>query len=138
MIPINFVSVLLAAAVGFVVGFLLHGPVSGKLWMRLANIVPTGNEKLSDMYGQMFANFLVNIVSALMLSAVYLFLSTSVYALATPMLNSLVAVFVTWAGFIFVWTSIDVIWMGKSFKLWLFDVLASLVVMVSMGIVIAL
>lgn len=54
MISINFVSVFIAAIVAFILGFLFHGPISGKLWMKLANIHPTGNEKMSDMYGKMF------------------------------------------------------------------------------------
>ena len=50
--------------VNFIIGFLFHGPLFGKLWMKLANIHPTGNEKLSDMIPQMVKNFLANIVCA--------------------------------------------------------------------------
>ena len=50
MISINFGFVFLAAVVGFIVGFLLHGPLLGKMWMRLAGIVPTGNEKFATRF----------------------------------------------------------------------------------------
>jgi hypothetical protein len=44
------VAVLAAAFACFVIDFLMRGPIAGKLWMKLANIHPTGKEKLSDMY----------------------------------------------------------------------------------------
>ena len=68
MFPINLVSVFLAAVVAFVLGFLFHGPLFGTLWMKLANIHPTGKEKMSDMYGQMFWNFVVNLVTAFVIA----------------------------------------------------------------------
>jgi hypothetical protein len=60
MSQINLLSVFIAALSAFIIGFLLHGPILGKLWMRLANIHPTGNEKLKDMIPQMIWNFIVN------------------------------------------------------------------------------
>jgi hypothetical protein len=68
MLPINFVAVLLSAVTAFVLGFLFHGPIAGKLWMRLANIHPTGKEKMSDMYGKLFWNFVVNLVTDFILA----------------------------------------------------------------------
>mgnify|MGYP003353537644 CR=1 FL=1 len=41
--------IILAALAIFVIGFLFHGPLFGKLWMKLADIHPTGNEKFKDM-----------------------------------------------------------------------------------------
>ena len=64
MLAISYSAILVAALVNFVLGFLLHGPIGGKLWMRLAKIHPTGKEKMSDMYGQMVWNLLVNMVAA--------------------------------------------------------------------------
>ena len=138
MIPISFASVLVAAIVAFIIGFLMHGPIAGKLWMRLANITPTGNEKFSDMYGQMFMNLLANIVSAFILAAIYMFMSASGYATPTPVVNGLICGFLVWSGFIVTNTSMDVIWMGKSFKLWMFETVSSLIVMLAMGAIIAL
>ena len=77
MLPINYFAVLVAAFANFVIGFLMHGPVGGKLWMKLAGIHPTGNEKFADMVPQMIQNFLANILFAYVLAVVYLFASTS-------------------------------------------------------------
>lgn len=138
MISISFVSVLVAAVVAFIIGFLMHGPIAGKLWMRLANITPTGNEKFSDMYGQMFMNLLANIVSAYILAVIYMFMSASGYATQTPVVNGIICGFLVWVGFIVTNSSMDVIWMGRSFKLWMFEVVSSLIVMLAMGAIIAL
>ncbi len=64
MLPINLMAVLVAAVAAFILGFLFHGPVTGKLWMKLANIHPTGKEKFADMIPKMLWNLLANFVTA--------------------------------------------------------------------------
>lgn len=137
MLSINFLAVFLAAVSAFVIGFLLHGPVLGKLWMRLANIHPTGNEKLSDMYGQLFWNFVSNFVTALGLAFIYALTIGSPFMSSSLLLNGIISGLVVWFGFIVSGSSIEVIWMGRSYKLWLFEVFCSLLVMVTMGIIIS-
>jgi hypothetical protein len=41
-------------------------------------------------------------------------------------------------GFVVTSTSMDVIWMGKSCKLWLFEVFTSLICFLAMGAIIAI
>lgn len=137
MLPINLVSVFLAAAAAFVIGFLFHGPVSGKLWMKIANIHPTGKEKLSDMIPMMAWNFIVNLVTAfVMAGSFWLIFSSPLMGEATWYRGAILGVWF-WLGFLVTSTSIDVIWMGKSFKLWLFEAGCSLVMMVAMGAILA-
>ena len=84
MLSINLISVFVAAIVAFILGFLFHGPVSGKLWMKLANIHPTGKEKMSDMYGKMFWNFVVNLITAFVMAVIFaLVFSSSLMGPAT-------------------------------------------------------
>jgi hypothetical protein len=137
MLPINYVAVLVAAVAAFVIGFLMHGPVAGKLWMRLANIHPTGNEKMSDMYGQLFWNLFVNIVTAYALAVVYALASSSPFTSGPSITTGLICGLLVWLGFLATATSIEVIWMGRSFKLWLFEFVSSGIVMLSMGAIIA-
>lgn len=136
MISINFIAVLVAAVVAFIIGFLLHGPVLGKLWMRLAKIHPTGKEKLSDMYSQMIWNLVVNIITALGIAIGTLVLSGSMFGTHLSVLNGIIVGLVVWAFFIGTSTVIDVIWMGKSFRLWIYEMFCSLVVMVTIGLII--
>ncbi len=136
MLAINFLAVIVAAAASFVIGFLLHGPVSGKLWMRLANIQPTGNEKMSDMYGKMFWNFVVNLVTAYGIALLYLLSSASPLMSGSAVWNGIVCALIAWFAFVATSTSIEVIWMEKSFKLWLFEFFASLIAMSVIGAII--
>jgi hypothetical protein len=136
MISINIVSVLLAAAAAFIIGFLFHGPLLGKARMRLANIHPTGNEKMSDMVPQMLGNFAVNFVTALALSVIYQFVATSTLSSGPGLATGFLTAGIVWFGFLSASTLIGVIWMGQSFKLWLFEFFSSFVVMMVMAIII--
>ncbi len=137
MISINIVSVILAAAAAFVIGFLFHGPVLGKLWMRLDNVQMTGNEKLSDMYGKMFWNFVTNLVTALALAIIYELAATSSLTTGPGFATGFIAAIIVWLGFLATSSIIGVIWMGNSFKLWLFECCSSFVVMMAMAAIIA-
>ena len=137
MVSIHVFTVLLAAVVAFILGFLFHGPVSGKLWMKLANIHPTGNEKFADMVPQMLWNLVANFVTAFVLAIVYAFASTSSLLGGAGVGTGIVCGLLVWIGFLVTTTSIEVIWMGRSVKLWLFECACSLVVMVVMGALIA-
>jgi hypothetical protein len=134
----NIIAVLVAAVAAFIIGFLMHGPVAGKLWMRLANIVPTGNEKFSDMIGQMVWNLIVNIMTSVALAAVYVFAATSSLLTGPSLQLGLICGALVWLGFLVPSSAIDVIWMGRSKKLWLFEVFSSLLCMLAMGAIIAI
>lgn len=136
MLTINLVTVLVAALANFVIGFMFHGPLFGKLWMKLANIHPTGNEKLSDMIPQMVKNLLSNIVCAYVL-AMFIFVTASYYGNVGSVIGGMGIAFWAWLGFLVTSTSMDVVWMGKSKKLWLFEIFASLVSFLAMGAILA-
>lgn len=137
MLPIDLVSVFIAALVAFVLGFLFHGPVSGKLWMRLANIHPTGKEKFADMIPQMVWNFVVNVVTAFVMAGIFwLVFSSPLMGPATWFRGAIMGIWL-WLGFLVTSSSIEVIWMGRSWKLWLFEAACSFVVMATMGAILA-
>lgn len=137
MLSINFVAVLVAAVVAFILGFLFHGPISGKLWMKLANITPTGNEKFKDMIPQMVWNLVVNIITASVMAMIFvLVFSSPLMGPATWYRGAMVGIWF-WLGFLVTSSSIDVIWMGKSWKLWLFEAVCSLIVTGVMGAILA-
>jgi small-conductance mechanosensitive channel len=136
MLPINLITVFVSALVAFILGFLFHGPLLGKLWMKLANIHPTGNEKFKDMIPQMLWNLLSNFVTAYVLAVIYLFVSLSPFLSGPGAWTSIVIALWIWLGFLVTSSSIEVIWMGKNYKLWLFECGCSLIVMISMGAII--
>ena len=138
MIHINILAVLVAAVAAFFIGFMFHGPLLGKVWMRLAKITPTGKEKLSDMTGQIFANFFSNFVSAYILAIIYLFARGSGVIGGSELWIGLISGFLVWLGFVATSTATDVIWMGKSRDLWLFECGSNLVIMLAMGAIISI
>ncbi|MCX7175523.1 MAG: DUF1761 domain-containing protein [Proteobacteria bacterium] len=137
MMQINYMAVFVAAISNFIIGFLLHGPILGKVWMKLANIHPTGEERLLDMWPKLLQNFLVHIVFVYVFSVVYLFASTSPILGGSSVLNGVKLALLVWLGFLCTTTSIEVIWMGRSLKLWLFEVFCSLITCIAMGAIIA-
>ena len=104
--------------------------------MKLANVHPTGNEKLSDMIPQMLWNLLANFVMACGLTLIYAFASSSSLLMAGT-LGAIECAVIIWIGFIVAGSSMEVIWMGRKPALWLFECGCSLVVMVAMGAIIA-
>lgn len=136
MLSINLVSVFVAAIAAFIIGFMFHGPLFGKLWMRLANIHSTGKEKLSDMIPQMVTNMLANLVCAYIL-AMFIFVTESYYGNLGNIVGGMGVAFWAWLGFLVTSSSMDVIWMGKSKKLWAFEIVASLVSFLAMGAILA-
>lgn len=137
MFPINLVSVFVAGLSAFVLGFLIHGPLFGKLWMRLANIHPTGNEKFSDMVPQMAWNLLANFITAFVMAGIFWMASTSPIIGALSWYKGAIVGVWLWLGFLVPSSAIEVIWMGRSFKLWLFEAISSFVAMMVMGIILA-
>ncbi len=135
MFPINLVAVGVAAVAALVIGFLLHGPIAGKLWMKLANIHPTGNEKFTDMLPQLFWNLVANFVTAFVLAGLLWMSSLSMGPISAGK-GAFVAVWL-WLGFLVTSSSVEVIWMGRNYKLWLFEAFASLLALAAMAAIIA-
>ena len=134
---INFVAVIVSALVAFIIGFLFHGPLFGKMWMKLANITPTGNEKMSDMYGQMGMNLLANVVTAFVLAILITLISESGYLFDKSLVCiGMIGSALVWAGVVVPGSSMDSIWMGKSWKLWIFECISSLAMFLAMGAII--
>ena len=116
MLPINLKAVVVAALTAFVLGFLFHGPLLGKLWMRLSNIQPTGNEKFSDMIPRLVWNFIATLVTAFVLAVIYLFASSSPYLVGSGAWKGVVCGIWVWGGFLVTATSIEVIWTDRKFN----------------------
>jgi hypothetical protein len=131
----NILTIVLAALATFIIGFLFHGPLFGKVWMRLANIHPTGNEKFADMVPQMAWNLVVNLITAGVMSLLFwVIFNSAIMGEETWYKGAILGAWI-WLGFIATSSSIEVIWMKRSLKLWAFECVASLVAFVAMGII---
>src|SRR6185369_1323668 len=121
MLPINLLAVLVSAIAAFVIGFLFHSPPLGKVWMKLADIHPTGNEKFKDMVPQILWNLLSNVVTAYVLAVIILFVSTSPYLYPFTAWQGAVVGAWVWLGFLVTSSSVEVIWMKRKASLWLYE-----------------
>lgn len=134
MLQINCWAVLVAALANFIIGFMFHGPVLGKMWMKLANVTPTGNEKFKDMIPQMLWNLAANILFAYVLAVVYMFSVLSM-TMTAGVMSGVAAGFLLWLVVVAA-SSMEVIWMKRTFKLWSFELISSLVAILVMGAII--
>lgn len=137
MLSIHPLAVILAALASFILGFLFHGPLTGKLWMKLADIHPTGEEKFSDMYGKLFWNMVVNVITAGVMALIFALVFSSPLMGEITWYKGVIMGIWLWFGFLVTSSSIEVIWMGRKASLWAFEAACSLVVMGVMGAILA-
>lgn len=137
MIPINHLAVIVATVAAFIVGFMFHGPLFGKLWMKLANVTPTGKEKFSDMYGQIAISILTYLVMAYGFAVIYAFAFTSSLLGGATVMTGLTAAFVVWLGFVVTTSSMDVTWLKHSKKLWAFEAICNGVIIAVIALIVS-
>jgi hypothetical protein len=138
MLSIHPLAVIFAALASFILGFLFHGPLTGKLWMKLADIHPTGEEQFSDMYGKLFWNMVVNLVTASVMALIFALVFSSPLMGEITWYKGVIMGIWLWLGFLVTSSSIEVIWMGRKTSLWLFEATCSLVVMGVMGAILVI
>lgn len=136
MVPIDMLSVLVAAFAGMAVGFAWYGPLFGKQWIVLMGWTPA---QIADGQKQMQGSkafktyalaFLGTVLMADVLAHVIFFSSAYYKQGGTSM--GLQGAFWSWLGFIVPVMLGKVLWEGKSWKLFAFDsghYLASLAIM---------
>ena len=130
LIAVNYLAVIVAAIVSFVIGMAWYSPpVFGKVWMKANNF----NEKyMKEKHKKGMAKGLVgSIIGALIMGFV---LSVSIHLTqATTITSALLIGGFLWLGFIVTSSLNKVLWEGKPVKLYLVDVLHHLVVILVMS-----
>ena len=131
---VNLVAVLVSSIVGMAIGVLWYSPLLfGKLWMTL-NVIPEKQIKAAKKSGMgklYFANFIGTLVMAYVLSH---FVD---YAGATTVTGGMQAGFWAWLGFIATVLLGNILWEGKSLKLYLLNIGHYLIVLLAMGAILA-
>ncbi len=117
----NYLAILIAAVVSYAVGWMWHGPLFGKMFMRLSKITPEQMEKgKAEMKGGKMGKtiaigFLFSIITAFVLEKfVYGFGAVSVA-------NAFELAFWVWFGFQLTVLANGYLWEGKSGKLFSFN-----------------
>lgn len=133
---INYVAVLVTALVSFTVGWVWHGPLFGKLWMRLSNITPAKMKAMQqkNMAGVLVMAILTTLATSTILAVLLsiLTLDPLLGALRGALLGSLI-----WLGIALPIHVGNVLWEGRSVKLFLFNTIYAFVNLVLMGAILA-
>ncbi len=117
----DYLAILGAAVVTFILGWLWHGPLFGKVWVKLSNITPEQIEKgKADMKsGKMLKSMILAlifcIITAAVLNKFMMMLGVSTYA------GALSLAFFIWFGFQLTLLANGYLWEGKSAKLFSFN-----------------
>lgn len=133
---VNYVSVLVAAAAAFCIGFLWHGPVFGKQWMKLMKITPAemkkGQKEMEGkMAGYMLVAFLQQLVTAYVVSVVASLIGVSDTAGAVQLAGLL------WLGLIATTLLNGVLWEKRTIPLYLFNIVYQLVSLTVITLIVA-
>jgi hypothetical protein len=120
-VPVNYLAVLVAAVAAFAFGFLVHGPLLGKVWMGLMKITPADMEKgkkemEKKMPLYMGAAFVQQLVIAYV-TALFVFMSY-----ATNVVDALILTFWLWLGYIATIHLNTVLWEKRTLPLYGFNV----------------
>ncbi len=138
MIDVNFIAVIIAAVVSMIIGFVWYMPgFLGNPWMKEMGYTPESIKKAQKKMGPMYAlSFVGAIVMAYVLTHVMVF-SENYFGL--PRLQTgLTTAFWMWLGFVAPVQMTDVIFGGRSGKLFFINTGYQLVSLVAMGIVLGL
>lgn len=142
MIPLNFAAIIVAALVAFFIGFLWHGPLFGKQWMKIAGIKEPSEEEKKKMMSQMWKPMGLGIMSYLVMAfvlahSIYYYLFATMAAGSThDWVTALNAAFWNWLGFVAVVTVSPVLWEKKSWAHWAFTNAYFFVIMCGMALII--
>ncbi|MBI4121014.1 MAG: DUF1761 domain-containing protein [Parcubacteria group bacterium] len=135
-ISINFIAVIVAAAVNIVIGMLWYGPLFGKQWKKLMGFSDTDMKgmKMTPMTA-IFGGAVTALIMAFVLAHdAYvwgLFFGASVGSVAF----ALQLAFWIWLGYIATTQASAFLWEGKSWKLFCLNASCSLVSLTAMSLV---
>lgn len=138
MVEINYIGVIVAAVISMVLGFLWYGPLFGKPWMKEMGFT---KEKMMEAMKQGATKSYVlmavsSLVMAFVLANVLAFSANEMGGMSV--MNAVQSAFWTWLGFVATVLLGQVLWEGKSWKLYTLNAGYYLVSLVLMGVVLTM
>jgi len=132
-ISINWVAVLVAALVNFVVGWIWYGPLFGNVWKGLMGFTDESMKsmKLSAMQA-MVGGFITSLVMAYVLSHFVVIFG------AIGIAGAFELAFWVWLGFVATTSISAFLWEGKPFKLFVLNAGEQLVALFLMSLVLVM
>lgn len=137
MVPINYLAVVVAAISAMVWGFLWYGPLFGKMWSKEMG---WSEEAMAEAKKKgMAMQYAIQVIGALLMAFVlsHALVFASAYLHESGLSAGLQTGFWNWLGFIVPISLGVVLWEGKSWKLWFLNAGYYLVVLLTMGVILA-
>ncbi len=117
VIAVNWVAVLVAAALQMVLGFLWYSPMLfGNLWMKLCGMKPSDMDKHK---GEMPKSAVLGFLAAIVM--VFILAQVIGYTGAKTLMDGVLSAFWMWLGFVATVLAGSVLWEGKPVKLYLLN-----------------
>lgn len=132
---INYLAVLVSGISNMVIGFLWFGPVFGKVWIKLMGWGPEVIEEAKKK-GGMGKSYVLALVGAVVTA--YVLAHFLQIALVFDVAGALMLVFWLWLGFIATVLLSSVLWEGRSWKLYFFNLAYYLVAFSAMAVILTL
>lgn len=120
MFIVDYTAVLGAAVAAFVLGFLWHGPVFGKQWMKLMGMTQHDMER-AKAKGGMGKTMIMAFIAALVTS--YVIAQFARLWGASSITGAVQLTFWIWLGFVVPLMLNGVLWEGRSRGLYLFNII---------------
>lgn len=134
-IDMNYLAVLVAAIAAFAIGFLWHGPLFGKQWIKLSGITEKEIEKAKEemnMVPYMVVAFVQQVVKAFVVA-----MFSSMLGIGDA-LGAVQLAFWAWLGFIATTLLDGVLWEKRTVPLYLFNIAYHLVSLVVIALIVGL
>ncbi|MBI4080776.1 MAG: DUF1761 domain-containing protein [Candidatus Levybacteria bacterium] len=129
---INNLTVLIAAAVSMVIGFVWYGPLFGKSWAKLMGFTEKKKKEMKREAPRMYAmTFVVSLITAYVL-AYFVFFTQALSAT-----DGMMTGFFVWLGFVATTLFTGVIFGNKPIALYLINAGFQLVSLLTMGAILA-
>lgn len=134
---VNYTAVVVAALAAFFIGFMWHGPVFGKQWIKLMKITPAqmkkGQQEMAGkMHWYMITAFLQQIVTAFVIAVLVQMVGVS------DMIGAAMFGLLLWLGLIATTLLNGVLWEERSIALYLFNITYQLVSIVVVTLIVGL
>ena len=138
MVPINYFAVIVNVVIAMGLGFLWYGPLFGKQWAVLMGWSP--EDMAERQKKDMTKSYIIMALGALLMSFVlaHSLIFAAAYLQISGVMAGIEAAIWNWAGFVAPVMVGTVLWEGKSWKLWALNAGYYLVLLLTMGILLAL
>ncbi len=131
---LNVIAIVVAAVVAFMIGFLWHGPLFGKYWMKMmgipqAEVDAAQSKGMGPMLPTMLIAFVQQIVVAVVISVLVQSLNI------TTISQALLLATLLWVGFIASTLLNSVLWEKRKMDLYLFGIGYHFVLVVAVSLI---